>query len=155
MGIHEDASCNGSALASGTPAELVAGFPFTVEDNSVTDLFSIATDAAGNSSGCSPAPVTYTEDSLAPHTRITLAPGAKTRRRTAVFRFLDATGNPGTTFLCRLDHRKWRPCRTPRKFRRLHFGRHVVRVRATDGAGNRERVGAKRRFKVVRRHGRR
>ncbi len=152
VGIHENPSCSDSALASGTPAELAAGFPFEVEDNSVTSLFAIATDAAGNSSGCSPAPVTYTEDSLAPRTRITLAPGAKTRRRTAVFRFLDATGNQGTAFLCRLDHGKWRPCRTPRKFRRLRFGRHVVRVKATDSAGNRERVGAKRRFKVIRRH---
>ena len=151
VSIHENATCNGTPLASGTPAELAAGFPFEVEDNSVTDLFAIATDAAGNSSGCSPAPVLYTEDSLAPHTRITLAPGAKTRRRTAVFRFLDATGNPGTTFLCKLDRGKWRPCRTPRKFRRLRFGRHVVRVRATDAAGNRERVGVKHRFKVIRR----
>ena len=94
--------------------------------------------------------MTYIEDSLAPRTRITLGPGAKTRRRTAVFRFLDATGNPGTTFLCRLDRGKWRACKTPRSFRRLRFGRHVVRVKATDAAGNRETVGAKRRFKVIR-----
>jgi hypothetical protein len=149
--IHDNSKCNGSPLASGTPADLAAGFPFEVADNSTTEFFAIANDAAGNSSGCSAAPVTYNEDSLAPRTRITLGPGAKTRRRTAVFRFLDATGNPGTSFLCKRDRAKWRPCRTPRKFRRLRFGRHVVRVKATDTAGNSERVGAKRRFKVIRR----
>ncbi|MGZ8665786.1 MAG: hypothetical protein ACXWZM_01600 [Solirubrobacterales bacterium] len=148
--IHDNRNCGGAALASGTPADLTAGFPFTVADNSTTEFFAKANDAAGNTSGCSPAPATYVEDSLAPRTRITLGPGVKTRRRTAVFRFLDATGNPGTTFLCRLDRGKWRSCKTPRRFRRLHFGRHVVRVKATDAAGNRETAGAKRRFKVIR-----
>ncbi len=148
--IHDNPNCSGAPLASGTPAELAAGFPFHVDDNSTTDFFGIATDAAANSSGCAPTPVTYVEDSLAPRTRITLAPGVKTRRRTAVFRFLDATGDPGTTFLCKLDRRKWRACRTPRRFGRLRYGRHVVRVKAVDAAGNREPVGAKRRFKVIR-----
>jgi hypothetical protein len=153
--IHNNPNCSGTPLASGTPAELAAGFPFEVEDNSTTEFFGIATDAAANSSGCSPAPVTYVEDSLAPRTRITLGPGVKTRRRTAVFRFLDATGDPGTSFLCKIDRRKWRQCRTPRRFPRLRFGRHVVRVKAVDAAGNREPVGAKRRFKVIRKPRRR
>ena len=149
--IHDNPDCNGTPLASGTPAELTAGFPFQVEDNSSTDFFGIATDAAGNSSGCSAAPVTYVEDSLAPHTRITLGPGVKTQRRTAVFRFLDATGDLGTTFLCKLDRGKWKACRTPRRFGKLRYGRHVVRVKAIDAAGNREQAGAKRRFKVIHR----
>jgi hypothetical protein len=148
--IHDNPNCSGTPLASGTPADLVAGFPFQVEDNSNTDYFGIAIDDASNSSGCSPTPVTYVEDSLAPRTRITLGPGAKTRRRTAVFRFLDATGDPGTSFLCKLDRAKWRRCRTPRRFPRLRYGRHVVRVKAIDAAGNREPVGVKRRFKVIR-----
>jgi hypothetical protein len=152
--IHDNRNCIGTPLASGTPADLAAGFPFQVEDNTATDFFGIATDAAANSSGCAQAPVTYVEDSLAPRTRITLGPGAKTRRRVAVFRFLDATGDPGTSFRCKLDRGKWRQCRTPRRFPRLRFGRHVVRVKAIDAAGNREPVGAKRRFKVIqkRRH---
>jgi hypothetical protein len=147
--IYDNANCNGPPLATGTPADLNAGFPVEVAENSTSSFFGIAIDNVGNSSSCSDAPAVYTEDSIPPHTRITLGPGAKTRNRSPIFRFTDVTGNPGTTFLCRLDRGKWRSCRTPRHYRRLHRGRHTVRVKAVDAAGNRELVGTKRRFRVI------
>jgi hypothetical protein len=79
-----------------------------------------------------------------------MAPGVKTRRRKAVFRFADTTEDPpGTNFLCKVDHHKWKPCSSPFKLRHLGFKRHLVRVKGIDAAGNAEAKGAKRRFKVI------
>lgn len=141
--------CSGPAAAKGSAEELGAGLAVRVSDNSVT-TFSAVSASSGGESVCS-APVTYTEDSAAPRTRITMGPGVKTRRRKAVFRFTDASGDPpGTTFLCKVDRRKWKQCHSPFKLKRLDFRRHVLRVRAIDLAGNAETKGAKRSFKVVR-----
>jgi hypothetical protein len=79
-----------------------------------------------------------------------MAPAAKTRHRNAVFRFVDTTGNPpGTTFLCKVDKRKWRPCSSPLRLRGLRRAKHTVEVKAVDPAGNAEAKPAQRRFKVV------
>lgn len=148
--IFDNASCKETPLVTGTPAELGSGFPVSVADNTTTDFFGLSRDAVGNPSACSAVPATYTEDSLAPRTRITLGPGAKTRKRSPVVRFTDATANPGTTFRCKIDKRGWRSCRAPIRLRRLRYGRHIFRVKAIDAAGNREAVGAKLRFKRMR-----
>ena len=112
-------------------------------------------------SSCS-SPVTYTEDSIPPRTRITMGPGVKTRKHRAVFRFKDVTEDPpGTTFRCmakRLVKRhkgkrqkaKWRACSSPFRLKHLKLGRYVVKIRATDLVGNHERRAVKRRFLVVR-----
>ena len=42
---------------------------------------------------------------VTPETQITFGPAFKTRKRRAVFRFVDATGQPGTRFVCKLDRR--------------------------------------------------
>jgi Tol biopolymer transport system component len=85
-----------------------------------------------------------------PRGLITFGPGHKTRIRRPVFRFTDATDQPGTDFFCRVDRRHWRACSSPIKLKRLHLGRHVFKVKARNAVGVWcERV-AKRRFKVVR-----
>jgi hypothetical protein len=74
----------------------------------------------------------------------------KTRKRKAVFRFTDITEDPpGTTFKCKVDKAKWTPCASPFRMKHLKLGRHALRIRATDTAGNRERHPVKRRFIVV------
>ena len=84
-----------------------------------------------------------------PHTRITFAPAAKTRSRNPVFRFLDATGQEGTRFRCKIDSRKWRSCGSPVKVRKLGRGRHVFAVKGVNALGVAETKPAKRSFKVV------
>ncbi len=80
-----------------------------------------------------------------------MGPGVKTRHRKAVFRFTDITDDPpGTHFYCKVNHRKWRTCNSPFRLRHLHTHRYVLRVKATDTAGNAETKGVKRRFKVIR-----
>ncbi len=143
------ANCSGSPLARVSPGQLAAGVPVRVLPNAIT-AFSAVSIGAGGASGCS-APAYYTEDSTRPHTRITMGPSSKTRRRVAVFRFTDTTGAvPGTRFLCKVNKRKWRKCRSPIKIRHLRPRKYVFKVRAVDTAGNRDKKPAKRRFRVVR-----
>jgi hypothetical protein len=147
--LFTNSSCSGSPAARVSPGELVAGVELRVPDNSVTDFAGISI-ANGKQSFCSP-PATYIEDSTPPHVRITMGPGAKTRRHKAVFRFADTSGDPaGAQFKCKVDHGKWKTCHSPLKLRHLGFHRYTLRVRGTDTIGNAEAKPAKRSFKVVR-----
>jgi hypothetical protein len=149
--IYADPECKGQPVAKGSVAQFSAGFKVTVVDNDVT-IFSAVSVAGGEVSNCS-APILYVEDSMTPRTRITMGPAAKTAKRTAIFRFVDSTGDhlPGTVFRCKVDKRKWKKCVSPLKLKGLTRKPHTLRVKATDAAGNAERTGAKRRFKVIRR----
>lgn len=148
--IFASAHCGGSPVAEGSGAELAAGIAVRVADNSET-IFTAQSQAGGPKSVCSD-PAAYVEDSTAPRTRITMAPGSKTRRRKAVFRFADVSGDPtGTSFECKIDHRKWRACQSPFKVKHLGYRRHTLKIRATDSVGNPEAKPVKRRFKVIRR----
>lgn len=145
--VYASATCSGTPVAKGTPAQLGSGLQVTVAANTATTFTSVSVGA--QRSACSD-PVTYTEDSLAPRTRITMGPGVKTRKRKAVFRFKDITEDPpGTSFKCKVDKAKWKPCASPFKIKHLKIGRHSLKIRATDTAGNHERHPVKRRFIVV------
>ena len=149
--VFENAGCGGAPVASGSPAQLASGLTVQVPENASTSFSAISVGAGGGRSSCS-APVTYVEDSTPPHTRITMAPGVKTRSRSPVLRFTDTTEDPpGTAFLCKVDHGRWKPCSAPLHLHRLHFSTYVVRVKGIDTAGNEEKGSAARRFKVIRR----
>jgi hypothetical protein len=102
-------------------------------------------------SGSGPGGIAY----VAPVSRITFGPAFKTRARRPVFRFVDATGQPGTSFICRLDRRRWRPCSSPLRLKHLRRGRHVLRVKAENAVGEWEQRPTRRAFKLVRRGGHR
>ena len=149
VSVYVGSNCSGSPVAKGSADQLAAGLQVHVADDTTTTFSAVS--ASGQRSACS-APVTYVEDSTAPLTRITMGPGVKTRKRKAVFRFTDVTDDPpGTTFRCKVDRAKWRPCSSPLHLRRLRISRHTVKVRAVDAAGNAEAKPVKRRFRVVRR----
>lgn len=146
--IFANSGCTGPAIANVSPGELSVGILIEVADNSTTEIAGISV-AGGKQSFCSPA-ATYVEDSSAPRTRITMGPGVKTRHRKAIFRFADISGDPvAAKFACKVDRRKWKPCRSPFKLRGLTYSRHTLRVRGTDSLGNRESKPAKRSFKVI------
>jgi hypothetical protein len=146
--IFANSGCVGAPLATVAPGELSAGVPARVPDNSVTDFAAISL-TKGKQSFCSTA-ATYIEDSSPPRVRITMGPGAKTRRHKAVFRFADISGESiGTSFSCRVNRGKWKPCFSPFKLKHLHFRRYVLKVRATDDVGNTEAKPSKRSFKVI------
>jgi hypothetical protein len=145
--IYDTANCSGTPVAKGAVSQFSAGFEVSVAKNSSTIFSAVA--IAAQHSVCSE-PVTYTEDSTAPRTRITMGPGVKTRKHKAVFRFTDITEDPpGTTFACRVDKAKWKPCSSPFDVKHLKPRHYVVAIRATDLAGNVERKPVKRRFIVV------
>jgi hypothetical protein len=140
--------CGGLPVAAGSAADFAAGLRVEVGDNTL-NTFSAVSVAGGNPSPCSTA-VNYVEDSTAPRTSITMAPGVKTRRHEAVFRFADSTeDSPGTNFFCKVDRQKWKQCSSPFRLRHLHEHDYVLRIRAIDFAGNAEAKGTERRFKVV------
>jgi hypothetical protein len=92
-----------------------------------------ARDIAGNDD-LSPASYTWIVDLTKPNTRITLGPKASTTSRTAKFKFTSTEA--GSKFQCKLDAKPWAACSSPKTYSSLKKGRHTLRVRATDKAGN-------------------
>ena len=86
---------------------------------------------------------------VTPQTRITFGPASKTRKRKVVFRFLDATEQPGTKFFCKVDRKHWGECGSPDSVQRLKPGRHTFQVKAINAVGTAEAAPQKRTFKVV------
>jgi len=86
---------------------------------------------------------------VSPLARITFGPAARTRLRRPVFRFFDATGQPGSNFSCRVDKKRWRPCSSPLKLPRLNLGKHVFSVAAVNAVGVSGGTPVRRKFKVV------
>jgi len=94
-------------------------------------------------------PPPATPSYLRPHTRITFAPAAKTRKRNPVFRFVDLTEQVGTSFSCKLDRSAWKRCSSPLRLKRLGRGPHLLEIKAVNAAGAPEPRPATRRFRVV------
>jgi hypothetical protein len=91
----------------------------------------------------SPAP-----DVKAPETSLRKAQIQHARRR-ATFSF--ASGERGSTFLCKLDRRRFARCASPKTYKKLAPGRHVFRVKARDRAGNVDATPKVKRFRMRRR----
>jgi len=86
---------------------------------------------------------------VTPETTITFGPAFKTRKHKVIFRFSDATGQPGTNFVCKLDRHHWKGCGSPKRLKKLALGRHVFAVKAINQVGVWD-APVKRAFKVVR-----
>jgi CSLREA domain-containing protein len=82
-----------------------------------------------------------------PETMIKAGPRGKIHVRTVKFRF--SSDMPGATFQCKLDRKPFRPCASPKKYKKLKPGKHVFKVRAIDKAGNVDPTPAKRKFIVL------
>jgi hypothetical protein len=73
--------------------------------------------------------------------------GKKTiKGTTAKFKF--TSNEPGSTFQCKLDKRKFKPCSSPKKYKHLSSGKHKFKVRAVDAAGNADTTPAKKKFTI-------
>jgi len=71
----------------------------------------------------------------------------KSHKRTAKFKFVSSEAS--STFECKLDRKPFKPCVSPKKYKRLKPGKHVFEVRATDPAGNRDKTPATKKFRVL------
>jgi hypothetical protein len=64
-----------------------------------------------------------------PAPRIVSHPARRSHRRTATFRFVDATS--AVVYQCRRDHRSWSMCSSPKQYSGLRGAKHTFYVRAT------------------------
>jgi hypothetical protein len=83
-----------------------------------------------------------------PMTVLVRKPAARTHDRTPTFKF--RSDAPGSTFECKLDRARFKPCRSPFTTKKLAFGRHTIQIRAVL-AGAPGPTPAAYGFKVVRR----
>lgn len=86
------------------------------------------------------------KDTAPPQTTIAKGPGAKLALDKAKFSF--RSSEKGSTFVCKLDKRKAKPCASPKTYKGLKLGPHTFKVWASDAAGNKDATPAKRNFKV-------
>jgi hypothetical protein len=100
----------------------------------------------GHNGGGSDSGTTSSADTTPPETKIVKAPRKKSHSNIARFRF--NSNEPGSTFQCKLDGRRFGVCRSPKKYEDLAPGKHVFMVRAIDPAGNTDTSPAKRKFSV-------
>ena len=96
----------------------------------------------------SPTPTAATPDTTAPTTLLRRARVNQARRQ-ATFRF--ASGEPGSRFRCKLDKKRFRPCTSPKTYKKLKPGKHVFRVKARDRAGNVDATPTVKRFRIKKR----
>jgi 6-phosphogluconolactonase (cycloisomerase 2 family) len=73
----------------------------------------------------------------------------RTVKRRPKFRLL--SDEPLSTFECKVDKKKWKDCGSPFRTKRLEPGRHRLKARATDTAGNTDPAPAKKRFRILER----
>jgi hypothetical protein len=147
----ESASASGDTLpgppASYTPS---SGGQFnlaaTVERDADGDGFGDETQ-----DGCPKDPTTH-GPCVVPDTRITARPRDVTSRALVIYEF--SANVPQATFECSFDG-PYRPCTSPRIYRRVHPGRHRFLVRATDRFGAVEQTPAADRFRLKRKKHRR
>ncbi len=92
-----------------------------------------AVDAAGNVDP-SPAPRTWTVDTVLPDTFITAGPSGTVASATANFDF--SSNEAPVTYQCSLDGAAFVACADPSTFTGLADGLHTLAIRAVDAAGN-------------------
>lgn len=62
-------------------------------------------------------------------TKITKKPPKSTTKRNATFKF-KATPAAGAKFKCKLDKGKFKTCKSPKKYKKLKYGKHTFKVKA-------------------------
>ena len=100
---------------------------------------------AGNTD---PTPATrwVTVDTTPPETTIDSGPSGAIAGTSATFEF---SSEPDAQFQCRLDNAVFAACTSPETYSGLAAGTHTFRVRAIDGAGNRDPTPATRTFTAL------
>jgi trimeric autotransporter adhesin len=141
------AAGNFTSAGGDTQAQSIASF-------SLTQIIAYPTPTVTASPGpiptptVTPSPTPAAPDVTPPATSLGRAQINQATRK-ATFRF--ASGEPGSTFSCKLDKRKLSRCTSPKTYKKLAPGRHVFRVKARDRAGNLDATPAVTRFKIKKR----
>lgn len=117
-------------------------------DNSAAD-FALSTQAPRNNA------TAPTEKTCAPGVGIGGDPNTKIKKRpknksgddSPTFKF--KSDEVGSTFKCKLDHKKFRNCKSPKTYHGVAPGKHTFKVDAIDADGNVDATPAKDKFKIL------
>jgi subtilisin family serine protease len=92
---------------------------------------------------------TFHRDTTRPKvTRLRVKVNHRKRSARVTFRGTDpGRGSKGLRFRCKVDHRHFKSCRSPKLYKHLRRGKHTVQVKVIDRAGNVSKP-VKRRFRV-------
>ena len=81
-------------------------------------------------------------------TRLKVKANHRTGTAKVSFRGIDPThGSKGLRFKCKLDGKRFASCRSPKLYKHLSHGKHVIQVKAIDKAGNVSKP-VKRKFRI-------
>jgi LmbE family N-acetylglucosaminyl deacetylase len=123
------------------PAAAALAFELTVSDGRLSDTGTV-TITVNNPPVKSSTHVRRRPQTVFLSTRILAG------KREAIFRFKGFGGRGKLRYLCRLDGKKYKPCRPYKRFRHLKRGKHVFRARAKDARGRLDPIPATRRFRI-------
>jgi hypothetical protein len=126
------------STAAGCPNLLEAGDD---TDNSATD-FALTTPTPESNSVAPPTACGNGGDTTAPKVTIDKL---KLKGDEAKVKF--SADEPNVDFECKLDKKPYKSCASPKKFKKLDDGKHKIKVRGTDAAGNRGKA-AKENFEI-------
>ncbi len=88
-----------------------------------------------------------TTDVIAPETTFTQKPKTGFKRTTTI-KFVSSEA--GSTFECKVDTaKKFTPCKSPLKLKKLKFGKHKIQIRAIDAAGNVDPTPLRGKWKII------
>jgi hypothetical protein len=119
-----------------------ADFAMTADaprNNSVTPTEKVCPAKGGATGGISKAGP--------PNTKIKKRPQNKSGDTSPTWKFKASEGQ--VTFKCKLDHKKFRKCTSPKTYKGLDPGKHKFKVEAIDSDGNIDQTPAKDTFKVL------
>lgn len=103
-------------------------------------------DGGGGGGGGDGDPAGGKQPDLTPPETLITKKKVKHSRDRAKFKF--SSTELGSTYLCKRDRARFRPCISPVVYRKLKDGRHRFRVKAADAAGNVDPTPAKKRFRI-------
>jgi hypothetical protein len=131
----------GVLVGSDTSAPYQVPFDTSTFPDGAASVTAKAVDTSDNATTSGPSTVTI--DNAAPATRIKSGPSSvvRTTQRRVTVDFTFAAGEPAT-YQCKLDGLGWAACAKQTSFR-VGRGDHVLRVKATDQAGNTDATPAK------------
>jgi CSLREA domain-containing protein len=139
-------SISGGTIVAATQTNVEGGTSELSTASTVADPDKGNGDKGKVPEGCAP-----THDSIcgvvtAPSTKIKSGPKGKVKATTAKFKF--SSPAKGAKFECKLDKGKFKPCKSPKTYKKLKLGKHVFKVRAVAN-GLADPTPAKRKFKIV------
>ena len=91
----------------------------------------------------------FTVDTVRPNTKLTKKAPHRFFKPKVRFKF--TSSEPGVHFQCQLDRRSWQRCHSPLRYS-VRVGKHTLKVRAVDAAGNADLTPAHYQFRRLHRH---